>query len=137
MSTDVTTALETGLYSALNVSAITNLLGGAKLYAGLAPAGTALPYVIFVHSGGGDRNTTPTRDRMGEYLVKAVAATKSAAGSIAAQIDAALHNKVLTVTGYTNYWTARADDVSYPEVLETGAVIWHVGGYYRVLLTKS
>lgn len=130
----VISALDTGLYTKLNVSAITTLLGGSKIYAMIAPIGTALPYVIWQWQGGGDENLTPSRMRNIVYTVKAVADTKAAAAAIDAQIDAALHSQELAVPGWTNFWLAREGDIQYAEVEDDGNVVYHIGGMYRIRL---
>lgn len=125
----VVTAFETGLYTKLNVSAITTLATGG-VWNKLAPQGTALPYVIFQWQGGGDRNVTPSRERDLVYTVKAVAADAAAAEAIDAEIDTLLHGGTLTVSGWTNFLSRREGDVNYSES-PAGASVYHVGAMYR------
>ena len=124
------TALETALYTKLNVSAVTTLATGG-VWNKIAPQGTALPYVIFQWQGGGDDNLTPRRGRNLIYTVKALAADADTAENIDEQIDLALHYQTLTVSGWTNYRMAREDDVNYQEE-PTGVPVWHIGAMYRI-----
>lgn len=132
--TDAIAALDTALYNKLNVSAITTLLGGARIYSAIAPKDTPLPVIIFQWQGGGEQNLTPTRMRNVVYTVKAIATSKSAALDISAKVDAALHDQTLNVSGWTNYATTREDDVQLVEVAEDGRVLYHMGAIYRFRL---
>lgn len=128
------TALETALYSKLNVSAITNIATGG-VWNKLAPQGTSLPYVVYQWQGGGDDNITPTRGRNLVYTVKALAADADTAESIDEQIDIALHYQTLTVSGWTNYRMCREGDVNYSE-MELGVPVFHIGAMYRIEVSK-
>lgn len=130
-------AMGSALYSHLAAgTALTTLLGGTAVWNTLAPPdNNSLPYVVFFYSGGGDDNDSPRRARSPIYTVKAVAATKLAAANLDAEIDALLHEQTITVTGYTNYWTARVTDIDYAE--ENGGVLyWHSGGQYRIRIAE-
>ena len=131
--TDAIGALDTGLYAKLNISNITNLAVGG-IWAMVAKKDTPLPYVVFQWQGGGEQNLTPSRIRNVVYTVKAVAYAKSSATAIDTQIDAALHDQTLSVSGWTNWATTREDDVQYAEVAEDGRVVWHIGAVYRFRL---
>ena len=131
------TDLETGLFTALNVAAVTGAgLATSGVWNTIAPQTTALPYVIFQHQGGGDENTIPKRMRDPVYTVKALATTKAKALLIDGAVDLILHLGTLTVSGWTNFWLAREDDVNFMEVDDTGLVVYHVGGIYRVRIGK-
>jgi hypothetical protein len=126
--------IDTALYNALNISAITTLLGGtAKIYKSIATQGTALPYIIFQWQGGGEENVTQRDSVNVVYTVKALGTTLTVVDNIDAQIKLALHEKTLTVTGYTNYRTQREDAVDFVEVDEAGIVTYHRGAIYRIL----
>lgn len=127
------TALETGLYSILSGnSALTTELGGTLIYNKQAPQGPGTKFVVFNWAGGGDENLTPHRTRNVVYTVQAVATTQAQAATLDRLIDAALHEKTLTVSGWTNFWTAREDDISYVEQDAGGNPIFHVGAQYRI-----
>lgn len=122
---------DTALYNKLNVTNVTNLaLGG--IWSMIAPSNAPLPFVIFQWQGGGDENMTPSRLRNVVYVVKAVAYSKNTATDIDEQVDAALHNQSLTVTGYTNFWCAREDDVAFHEIGTDGRAVYHIGAVYRI-----
>ena len=128
-----TTALETGLYNALKgSSALITELGGTAIYNKLAPQGTTGAYVIFQWQGGGAENDTPRESESVLYTVRAIADTQAKAATVAGLIDAALHKKTLTITGYTNYWTAREQDLNLLELTADGVQKYHVGGIYRI-----
>ena len=130
-------ALETGLYTKLSAgTALTTLLGGTAIYNALATQGTALPYVVFFKSSGGDDNTSPRRARSLVYTVKAVADRAYTAGDIDDELDTLLHEATLTVTGWNDYWIMREVDVSYEERLANGNVVFHRGGQYRIRLSQ-
>mgnify|MGYP001427463526 CR=1 FL=1 len=128
-------AVETALYSRLSGYAVlTAALGGARIYNRYAPPGTARPYVVFFHAGGGPENTYPGGLESDTYMVKAVADSVSAAATIDEHIKAALHAQEsnIAVTGYTTLWVRRTDEAQTVEVAANGDLIWHYGAYYRV-----
>ena len=132
-------ALEQGLYSKLSgTSALTTLLANAtSVYNQIVPKGKAYPLVIFNLQGGGDENDTPKRRKNYVYLAKAVSAVSmKQAGLIDAQIDAALHEATLTVTGWTNFWCMRTTDIRYTETTAEGANYFHSGGLYRIRICE-
>lgn len=126
--------IEAGLYTALNVGAITDKLGGSYIYDPVAPPGQARPYIIFTHTGGGHENITPSDLQNHVYLVKAVADGKEEAGEIHDLILAELHKQTLAVAegAYTNFWTAAEEEVRMVEVLDDGKTVFHCGAYYRI-----
>lgn len=131
-------ALETAIYSALSGdSSLTTKLGGSYIYNQVAPQGQDPPYVIFAKAGGGDENITPHRMRNYAYLVKGVSAGKKEAGEVDDLCDAVLEGTTLTVTGWTNFYCYREDDVSYTEVMRDGTVRYHSGAYYRIRVSKD
>jgi len=124
--------IETGLYTALNVSAITTKLGGSYIYDPVAPPGQSRPYIIFTHTGGGHENLNPSDLQNHVYLVKGVADSKKVAGEIHDLILAALHKQTVSVSSYTNFWTAAEEEVRMVEVLDDGKTVFHCGAYYRI-----
>lgn len=131
-------ALDEALYNKLNVSAVTDLLGGeARIYKSVAPAGVSLPYVLYEHVSGGDENVTPSRTRNVVYTVKAVATTAAGAEEIDEQIDAQLHRQILSVTGWQNFWLVREEDMALAVEVDGGGVHHHVGAQYRIRIGKT
>lgn len=129
-------ALNTGIYNALKAgTALTSLLGGTAIYYIQAPDDTAYPYVVFSIQGGGDLNLSPSRMKDTLYFVRGYSkVSPAAAGSIDAQLDALLHNKTITVTGWSNYNTQRETDIENSEVDNANQTIYMAGGVYRVSL---
>jgi len=134
-------ALNTAIYSTLSGgTALTALLAGTTaVYYMQAPDAATLDYVVWNwQAGPTDDNETAKRANTGLAFVRAYSGTSAArAGSIDAQIDALLHNKTLTVSGWTNFWTAREESMSLVEVDEAGKQIFMAGATYRVRLGKS
>jgi len=126
-------AIETGLYSKLaNTSALTTALGGTAIYSRHAPQGTARPYVVFMHAGGGHENINPSNLQNHVYLVKAVSDGSKEAGTIDGHISTALHKQTLTVSGFTNFSTQRENEVQVTENTREGVAVYHTGAYYRI-----
>ena len=123
-----------GLYSKLigDTALISELGGDTAIYYGVAPQETARPYVVFFNAGGGPDNTYPSDLTSEVYVVKAVADNLGGALTVDNACKTALHKQTLTVTGYTNIWTRREDEVSLTEVSDDGTVIRHEGAYYRI-----
>lgn len=133
--TSVDQLLETGLFNKLTgSSALISELGGTAIYKLIAPPSVSLPYLIFQWQGGGDENQTPSRLLNEIFTVKGVAGSNAKAHAIAEDIDNALHDQALTVTGWSNFWLAREGRVSYHEVEPDGQAVYHEGGMYRIRL---
>ena len=131
--------LETSIFTLLTggTALTAKLATTTSIYPYVAPLGAAFPLVIFNLQGGGDTNDTPRRNKDLVYQVKAVSdTTKFLAGEVDTEIDNLLHETVLTVSGWTNYWCARETDIGYQESKD-GAIYWHVGGLYRIRLDKG
>ena len=129
-------AVDDAIYAKLAAgTALTTLLGGTAIYNALAPRGSAITYplVIFSKSSGLDDNTSPCRTRTLVYQVTALSATgKKEAEDIDTVIDTVLHNTTLSVTGWSDYWFMRENDISYVEQIPGGRILWHEGAMYRV-----
>lgn len=125
-------AIEEGLFSALVGDTAVYAEVGSDVYNRAAPQGTSKPYIVFFHAGGGHENINPSDMQNHVYLVKAVAATARQAGTIDDLVIDCLHGSALTVTGYTNFWLAREDEVQITETAPDGTLVYHTGGYYRI-----
>ena len=133
-------ALNTAIYSRLNgATALTALLSGTTaIYALQAPEGAALPYVVYNIQGGGDTNETANRVKDLLVFVRGYATTNARAGSIDAAIDTALHYVPFTgVSGWTNIWLAREQDLELVENPPTGSQVFMNGALYRVVLDAT
>jgi len=134
--------LNTAIYSKLqSPSAIRSLLAGTTaIYHLQAPEGQAYPYVVFNVQAGGDENITPRRTKDLRVWVRAYAAGANGAaqaGSIDAQIDTALHLVPLTVSGWTNFWLARVQDIELVENEPSGRQVHTCGGVYRIRIEDT
>jgi hypothetical protein len=133
-------ALNTAIYGRLSAAtALTSLLSGTTaIYNNQAPESVTYPYVIFSLQSGIDENMTQHRTK--NMLVYARAYSGSSAlqaGSIDAQIDTALHLVPLTVSGWTNFWMVREQDLELVENPPTGEQVFMSGGLYRVRIEKT
>ena len=128
-------ALNTAIYSTLSSgTALTALLAGTTaIYNMQAPDGATFDYAVWNLQGGGDDNMTAHRTKNLVVFVRGYSSTSAArAGSIDSKIDALLHKQVLSVSGWSNFWLAREEDVATVEVTEAGNTIWMCGGLFRV-----
>jgi hypothetical protein len=113
-------------------TALVGSLGGTAIYYLQAPEGAALPYVVFSLQAGGPLNVNPSDMRDEVYFVRAYASTPGMAGTIDAQCSALLHRQALSVSGYTNIWTARESDLALVENPPSGRPVFMAGGLYRI-----
>ncbi len=129
-------ALNASIYSTLTGgTGLTSLLSGTgAVYYQNAPAGGTLPYVVFSLQAGGPLNYTTSDMRDEIYYVRAYANSAALAGSIDKQVCDLLHHKTLTVSGYSNYWTARETDIAIVEQTPANEQIYAAGGMYRIRL---
>lgn len=130
-------ALEAAIYAALAAgTALTTTLGGTAIYNVLAPRDKSLPYVVFSQQSGREDDETPRRTQTYRYLVKGVAHSLVAAGTIADQVDGLLRNNALTVSGWTTYWAHPETTVRYIEPTDAGEHIGHAGAVYTFRLSE-
>lgn len=133
-------AIDTAIYSKLNGgTALTTLLSGTTaIYHLQAPEGGTLPYVVWNLQGGGDENLSRHRVKQLVYFVRAYSGVGAAqAGSIDAQIDTLLHLVPLTVSGWTDLWLAREQDLELVENQPSGRQIFMAGGLFRQITEKN
>jgi hypothetical protein len=126
-------ALNATIYGAIG-GTVTN--AGSAVYFIAAPDGKALPFVVWDYVNEGDDNETPHRAKNCVVFVRAYAESPSVAGLIDGQIDTALHNKVLNVSGWTNFQTQRENGMSNCEVDAAGRKIFMSGANYRIRSAK-
>ena len=126
--------VDTGLYNKLAADSTLLALcsGGTPIFQAQAPPGTDRPYVVFFFAGGGTQNINPSDLTNFVYAVKGVADTLEAAANIQARVRTVLHKQTLTVTGYTNFYTAEENEVRLAEAAPNGNPIYHYGAYYRI-----
>lgn len=129
--------VNSAIYARLQgTAAIRSLLAGTTaIYNMQAPEGQAYPYIVFNLQGGGDENLTQNRTKNLVYYVRAYSGVSAAqAGSVDAQIDAALHLSPLTISGWSNIWAAREEEINLVENDPTGKKIYSCGSTYRLIL---
>jgi hypothetical protein len=116
-------------------SGITTALGGTAIYESLAPQGTDPPYVIYNKQSGVPKYTLGGSAFENQlYMVKVVteAPSMAGAGSIAERINGVLTDGALTMTGRTQLYLRRENDVEYVET-DSGKRFNHSGALYRVI----
>ncbi len=127
-------AADKWLYATLSADATLIPLIAGRVYDGIAPSGTTLPYVVFNYQGGYDvRGNGPIRVMVsGVYLVKAVGQGSSFASlwPIVSRIDTLLHAQH-GANADGEAWAAREQPFKYLEIDE-GVQYRHLGGLYRV-----
>lgn len=133
-------AINKAIYTRLNgVSAVTTLLSSATaIYFHQAPFNATLPYIVYIHAGGGDDNDTPLEGGDATYYIKAVAKTPSAAGALQKQIRLALHEQHANITmddSWACYRIQAQELIAFPENIEKDQ-IWHMGNKYRIRVSK-
>lgn len=129
-------AVDAGLYTALNVSAVTTLATGG-VHNGVAPENTATPYLRFFSAEAPPdwRAFRTNRIAKFRYLVQAIdeGLSKAAAKALLASADGVLHDATLTVAGGTFLSCGlerRIGDIV--DRLPGGVVFQIVGAYYLV-----
>lgn len=126
-----------GIYNTLTAgTALTALLAGTtSIYNMQAPDGAILPYVIFNLQAGGADPFLPTDAINVLYYVRGFTKVSAAgAGSIATQIDALLHGKTISISGYTNFWCNHEQNIPTLENLPNGEKVYSDGWYYKIRL---
>lgn len=129
--------LDKAVYDKLNVTAVTNVATGG-VFNTLAPQGTAPPYVLFQAMTKMDEHSFNGRFGNALYMVKAVSRSPwpKEALDIDTQIDTALEDASLSITGYTALLCRRESDIYLTE--DAGGVIWtHSGGLYRIMADQT
>jgi hypothetical protein len=131
--TDYLGAMGTAIYNQLKAgSALVAELGGTAIYCGLAPDHTSLPYVVFNHQAGGPENISPGNLHSDVWQVRGYAASLAQANRIDGLIQDLLHRQIISISGYTNIWTVKEENISMVESPPSEARIYSAGGLYRV-----
>lgn len=131
--------LDIALFPVLNVAAITNLATGGVHNTQALPD-SDFPYVIYQYISKIDVYATYTI-RSGEaiYMVKALSDKPwpKEALDIDTQIDAALQDANLSISGFTQLRCRRENDM--PSLIEDlgGKTIHQIGGIYRITADET
>lgn len=127
-------AFKVGIYTKLNVSAITSLVTG--VYDKKAPQGTAYPFVCYWIVT--DSQADTFKDWRDELLVQIdiFSDSNSAAevGAIAKAVAGVMDEATLTVSGYTNVFCQRGITRT---LYEDDNQVWHKIIEYRVIMSAS
>jgi hypothetical protein len=134
--------IEVALYNKLKAgTAITALVGGTasyRIYNTVHAQGASLPSIVFQKQGGGHTPDTPRENVDIIYTVKVLSDNLQTAENIDQAITAALDRQDLSVgSGYADYGCFRIGHVHFMEGLIGGSIIYHVGGMYRILASKT
>lgn len=111
---------------------LTTALGGTAIFAIQAPDGQAKPYVVWNWQSNVQENLTPSRMWNDILNVRVFTASKAQGGSIDGIIDGLLEGSAFTITGWTNFWTAREDAFQDVITEPNGQETFVTGGLYRV-----
>ena len=114
-------------------TALISALGGTAIYHGIASENKALPFVVWSYAAGMAENMTPNASVNEIVYIRAYAQTAKQAGQLDGMV-ASLMETNLTVTGWSNFWLAREEEIYLPETDEAGKTTWSCGAYYRVRL---
>lgn len=130
-------ALSAGIYGKLTGgTALTSLLSGTgAVYNTYAPDTATLPYVVFSLQAGQPMNINPSDLREEVLWIRAYSQTSMGnAGSIDAAISNLMHRQTVTVSGYTNLFTWREQEIAMAETQPDGIVNYTAGAMYRIRL---
>lgn len=132
-------ALKAALYGTISAaSSVTSLLAGtASVYHLKAPEGASLAYVVYNVQGGGNVNQTPHEVKNMLLFIRGYSRVDAVAGSIDDALYALLHRKPISISGWSNLWIARQDDMEGHEIEPTGDSVFMSGGIYRLLAEKT
>ena len=116
-------------------------LGERKVWPGIAPAGTLMPYVLYQHwprPGGGDTTALGgirvlTRLR---YLVKVEAKTLASAQPLLESLDTALQDTEGQSGALRIGNVQRVETYEQPTV-EEGNLYWQIGGFYDLEVSSA
>lgn len=131
----VMATINQAMYSALNVSTLTDVVGTGKIFSTLAPEGTARPYIIFSLAGGGLLNESPRESFDVTVTVKCVSKTAAQAQTVADLIEGLLHETTITATGWHDVRVQQSNMFMYQETIDSQQ-IWHAGANYRLRSAK-
>jgi len=127
--------LGTALYTRLTTTGGT-ALWGTRAYDRQAPAGAALPYVVFAVQRGGEVPLTPTRTLDVQIAVRCVAGSSAESRAGAAYIESALRGAALSLPGWAHIATTEGEIISEIGNLD-GRNFWADGALYRIRADKT
>ena len=130
--------LDSAVYEKLNITAVTNEAVGG-VFNQMAPEGPQTPFVVFQAMSKVDDYWSYTgRGGTAVYMIKVIdeSGWPKAAADIDTQIDSAMQDVALSVTGYALLQCRRESDIYLVENSE-GRTFQHIGGLYRIEADQS
>ena len=130
--------LDSAVYEKLTITAVTNEAVGG-VFNQMAPEGTQTPFVVFQAMSKVDDYWSYTgRGGTAVYMIKVIDESRwpKAASDIDTQIDSAMQDVALSVTGYALLQCRRESDIYLVENSE-GRTFQHIGGLYRIEADQS
>lgn len=105
------------------------------VYYGIAPQGSACPYVVINRQAAIDEYTFNTASLSADYQVKVVSDRQwpTEAATLYDALHTVIQGKALTITGYSALRCERESTIEYRD----GGGFWHVGGLYRIDVGKT
>ena len=130
-------ALEDAIHDTIAAASGITALVGSRIYDQPAPAGAVYPFVTFSYAGGGEDRETPKHRKNLVYMLQGVSnVSKAQANTLAELLEAAFDETILTVSGWSNFWTAVEDHLKAVELdTQSGQQTWRAGRYVRVRLS--
>ena len=130
--------LDSAVYEKLNIAAVTNEAVGG-VFNQMAPEGTQTPFVVFqAMSKVDDYYSYTGRGGTAVYMVKVIdeSGWPKTASNIDTQIDSAMQNASLSITGHSLLECRRESDLYLVENAD-GRTFQHIGGLYRIEADES
>jgi hypothetical protein len=135
-------AINTAIYNALNVSALTSLLNAVNTPSSIfhlqAPDGSGYDFVIFNKQS--DVQDTSSAHRVTNTLYQVRGFTKVSsgrAGTIAAQIDLLLDGVALSITGFAQLKLKREGGLEFVETMPGTGTVYSAGSIFRLIVEKT
>ena len=130
-------SLSDAIYDKLYANASILTAVGTRIFRGVAPQMATYPLIVFMQIAGGTISETPVDAADPLYLVSAVSEISPAeAETLAGYIETALHRSELTVSGWTNIWTAVETHLETVQLPGDGRPLWQAGRFVRFRLSK-
>lgn len=140
MADDSLGALYKALQTRLNSSGD---VWGTRVYADVAPAGTARPYVVYAMAAGGEINTRIKQDAEYVIMVRSITESAAQAFSAAARISALLNDadygSALQLSGGADWYilhTLQEQNIYRVELVD-GTWVYHSGYRFRIRMEAT
>ena len=130
--------LDTAVFEKLNIAAVMNEATGG-VFNMMAPADVDTPFVVFqAMSKVDDYFSFTGRGGSALYMIKAVDESRwpKTASDIDTQIDTAMQDVALSITGHALLYCRRESDLYLVED-QSGKMFQHIGGIYRIIADES